>query len=115
MSATAPLTCYVQTIDGALVANIAGSVGIAESDILDREIQEIIQTKPKLVVLDLDRLSFMNSLGVGAFVKLNQSVKAGGGAVRIARPSAFVMGVLKAGKMDTVFPIFPTVEAAIKG
>lgn len=112
----APLTCYVQSIDGALVANIAGSIGIAESDILDREINQIIAQKPKLVVLDLDRLRFMNSLGIGAFVKLNQAVKASGGSpVRIARPSAFVMGVFKAGKMDTVMPIFPTVEAAIKG
>jgi anti-anti-sigma factor len=115
MSGTAPLTCYVQTIDGAVVANLAGSIGIAETDILEREIAQIAQQKPKIVVLDLDRLGFMNSLGMGAFIKLHQSIKPHGGVVRIARPSSFVMGVIKAGKMESVLPIFPTVEAAIKG
>jgi len=112
---SAPLTCYVQTRDGAVVASLAGSIGIAETDILEREIQQIAQQKPKLVVLDLERLSFMNSLGMGAFVKLHQAIKPGGGAVRLAKPSDFIAGVIKASKMDSVLPIFPSVDAAIKG
>lgn len=112
---SAPLTCYVQSRDGAVVASLAGSIGVAESDILDREIQQIVQQKPKLVVLDLERLSFMNSLGIGAFVKLHQAVKPGGGAVRLANASSFVSGVIKASKMEGVLPMFPSVDAAIKG
>ncbi len=112
---SAPLTCYVQSRDGAVVASLAGSIGIAETDILDREIDQIAQKQPKIVVLDLERLTFMNSLGMGAFVKLHQAIKPAGGAVRLANPSSFVAGVIKASKMEGVLRIFPSVDAAIKG
>jgi anti-anti-sigma factor len=110
-----PLTCYTQSRDGAVILSLSGLIGIGESEILEREIQNVIQMKPKIVVLDLQRLTFLNSLAIGAFLKLHQAVKPGGGSVRLAQPTDFVLGVIKAGKMQSILPIFPSVDDAIRG
>ncbi|MGD9689539.1 MAG: STAS domain-containing protein [Phycisphaerales bacterium] len=97
----------------ALVMRLEGAAGMAEMDELTERIDEVIAEKPKLVILDLNQLSFVNSLVIGAFVRLNRGVRQGGGAMRIARPPEFVRSVLIAMNMHRAMPIFPDVEAAM--
>ncbi len=86
---------------------------MAEMEELTDHIDEVIAQKPKLVVLDLDQLSFVNSLVIGAFVRLNRGVRQGGGQMRIARPPEFVRHVLMAMNMHRAMPIYPDINAAL--
>lgn len=96
-----------------LVMRLLGSAGMPEIDMLTTRIDEIIATKPKVVVVDLDGLAFVNSLVIGAFVRLSRGLRKDGGSMRIARPPDFVRHVLTAMNMHRAMPIFPDVEAAL--
>jgi anti-anti-sigma factor len=96
-----------------LVMRLLGSAGMPEIDQLNGRIDEIIASKPRLVVLDLDGLAFVNSLVIGTFVRLSRGIRKDGGAMRIARPPDFVRHVLTAMNMHRAMPIFPDVDAAL--
>jgi anti-anti-sigma factor len=96
-----------------LVMRLIGSAGMPEIDALTVRIDEIIASRPRLVVLDLDGLAFVNSLVIGTFVRLSRGVRKEGGAMRIARPPDFVRHVLTAMNMHRAMPIFADVDAAL--
>lgn len=107
------LSVHVDAHPNALVVSLFGSAGINEADLLNAELVRVAGEKPKLVVIDLGGLTFMNSLAVGAFLALNTSVKRGGGAVRLAAPKPYLAAVLTASKVDRALPIFATTAAAL--
>lgn len=107
------LTVKCERQPAALVVRMIGAAGMAEMDELTERIDEVIAERPKLVVLDLNQLSFVNSLVIGAFVRLNRGVRQGGGVMRIARPPEFVRAVLTAMNMHRAMPIFADLDTAL--
>jgi anti-sigma B factor antagonist len=64
----------------------------------------------KRVVLDLSGLSFMDSSGLGVLVSLRQRQPEL--SVRVAGASPRVAQLFTLTRLDAVFPLFPTVDAA---
>ncbi|MCE2968371.1 MAG: STAS domain-containing protein [Phycisphaerales bacterium] len=106
------LSVFVEQKGQAVVASVSGSADLGSNDLLQKEIDKVIALHPKVVVLDLAKLTFINSLGIGGFLRLQKSVKAAGGAVRVAGATPYVTGVFAASKLTNAFPMFPTVDAA---
>ena len=63
-------------------------------------------------VVDLGGVSFVDSAGLGALVRLYKRVRLGEGDVRLAQVSPGVMQVLNLTRLSRVFDIFPTPEEA---
>jgi anti-sigma B factor antagonist len=76
-------------------------------------VSERVAGKP-LVVLALERVSFMDSSGLAALISILKRV-ATGGQVRLAGVSPAVASLLKLTRMERVFPVFDTVDAALRG
>lgn len=110
-----PFSMHLQTKPEGLVAAFQGMATVATAEAFEGEINRIIVLKPKLVVLDLSELQFMSSFAVSALLRLQNEVKINGGTMRIAAPSQYIMSLLQATRMDQRLPLFPTVEAALKG
>jgi anti-sigma B factor antagonist len=58
------------------------------------------------IMLDLSRLSFCDSTGVGTFVWLHRQATAGGGRLLLAAPRRQVREVLKISGVDRAIPVF---------
>ena len=54
-----------------------------------------VQERRNRVVLDVDRLSFINSLGLGQLVKAHKTLTDAGGGVVIFRPRSMVLDVIE--------------------
>jgi anti-sigma B factor antagonist len=96
----------------ALQGKIISSQDTAE---LQQEIRKVIEDNVKKVVLDLTGLEWMNSTGLGALVAVMGRLRNVDGHLRLAHLNEMVNSLMTLNKLNLVFDIHPTVEAAIAG
>jgi anti-sigma B factor antagonist len=78
-----------------------------------RDMTPVIEAHPKLV-LDLSRLRFVDSSGLGAFISCLRKLNARGGDLKLCGMSTQVRGVFELVRMHRVFDIYPTGEEAAR-
>ena len=91
---------------------LTGSMDINGALEIDSSFKEISQTKDNVVV-DLEHLDFLASLGMRTFVTSAKSLRAKGGQMVLVNPQAGVAKALKSAGIDTVIPLVPDFDAAV--
>jgi anti-sigma B factor antagonist len=84
-----------------------------------RELQQVVQEitaqgVPK-IVMDLGRISYMNSVGLGALVGAHTSCSNRKGWLRVARIGTRIKDLFLVTKLTLVFDSYETVEEAVDG
>lgn len=102
-----------QRAGSAAVVKISGSAGMEEAEFLRRELEALAGRKSPVVVLDLSDLDFISSLGLGAIISMHLKSRHHGGKIVIVHPRPAVQNVLETTRLTQLFPIFPTIDAAI--
>jgi anti-sigma B factor antagonist len=102
------LTLQSQKIAGVAVIRCQGRLVVGEEvGALQIEIEKhILETKK--YVLQLGEVSYVDSGGLGALVRLVGTLRAQHGDVRLCQVSSFVQNVLQATNLLGVFPIYAT-------
>ncbi|MBY0260753.1 MAG: STAS domain-containing protein [Phycisphaerales bacterium] len=95
------------------VVFIQGSADIAGHDYLKAEMAKAHASPCKSIVVDIRKMDFVTSLGVGEFISLAKAKKAQGGKIALAGPNQYVHGVFDKARLSTVIPIFAGVDEAI--
>jgi len=100
-----------------------GDVAIAELPVeeldasnageLKRDIAPLLEAHAKLVV-DLHRLRFVDSSGLGAFISCLRKLNAKGGDLKLCGMSKQVRAVFELVRMHRIFDIFATREEALR-
>jgi anti-sigma B factor antagonist len=83
-----------------------------ESQCLVRVITRALQDSNRLV-LDVARVSRVDSSGMGLLVRFLSRIKSNGGDLRLAAPQAFLKSLLQLTKLTTIFRVYDTEEEAI--
>lgn len=99
---------------GALVISLIGEAGMGSIAELESSLAKAAAAKPALVIFDLAGLTFLSSLGIGAFVTFHRSVVRGGGHVILGGPRATVMAAMEYARLDKFFEIYRSVEEAVR-
>jgi len=73
----------------------------------------VIAGSKKAVIVDLQNVSFLGSMGLRALVAPARAIKGRGGKVVIFGPNELVEKVLKTSGVDTLVPIYHDLQAAI--
>ena len=68
----------------------------------------------KKFVLQLARVEFIDSSGIGELLRSHFIVRQNGGELKLACVNAKVMDVLKISRMNTIFEIHPNEEEALR-
>ncbi len=82
---------------------IRGSLDINTAPQLAEEIDKIVASKPKKVVVDLSGLDLIDSSGVAALVKLYKGIRGTGGTVTMHGARDQPLAIFKLLRMDKVF------------
>ena len=100
-----------------------GDVAIAELPVeeldasnageLKRDIAPLLEAHAKLVI-DLGRLRFVDSSGLGAFISCLRKLNAKGGDLKLCGMSKQVRAVFELVRMHRIFDIFSTREDALR-
>jgi anti-sigma B factor antagonist len=90
-------------------------MGGSETKELSDFIQEIVAKGEPKIVVDLGKVSFLNSTGLGALVAGHVSCKNHQGWLRLARSTKRISNLFLITKLAFVFETFETVEEALVG
>ena len=85
----------------------------SNSEEFKREVAPLLEATVKLV-LDLSRLRFVDSSGLGAFISCLRKLNAKGGDVKLCGMSKQVRAVFELVRMHRVFDIYGTKEEAVR-
>jgi len=98
---------------GALVGDNIRHSGVAGDNALDALLREAVPTPVKLVIVDLTDATYLSSMGIATLIRLKNRI-AGDGQFRMAVTGNLVT-LLKYGRLDQIFSLFPSVEEAVQG
>jgi anti-sigma B factor antagonist len=97
-----------------VVIELKGKImGGPDSNIFRDELSGYLEEGIKKVVIDLGKVDWMNSSGLGILIGGLTSVKNAGGEMKLARVTEKIKSLLMITKLVQVFDAYDTVEAAI--
>jgi anti-anti-sigma factor len=85
------------------------------ADALKEALERITAEDPGNVVLDLALLEMLDSTALGIVAGTGRALHGAGRELYLAAPNERVALLFKLTALDTVFPVVPTVESALKG
>lgn len=89
-------------------------MGLPETNELQDEVKAMIGQGIKKIVLDLDGVKWMNSLGIGALMRGHTTVRNADGQFCLARIAEKVNSVLMLTQLIRIFKTHETVKQAIE-
>jgi anti-sigma B factor antagonist len=91
---------------------LEGEIDLHISPAVANSLQDIIARKPARLLVDLSRVSYVDSSGLAVLIDAMQKVQKYGGKFGVVGMQESVRSIFEMARLDQVFRIFPTVEAA---
>jgi anti-sigma B factor antagonist len=98
--------------DRTQIVTVEGDLDLATADSLYQRGRAAIGRHARLLLLDLTGVSFCDSSGLSAFVRIANEADAAGCRYGLVAPAPIVVKVLRLTGLDQRLPIFPTLEEA---
>ena len=95
------------------VLPLAGEIDLNVSPRIASTFSEMIRKKPSRLVVDLSRVTYIDSSGLGTLVASHTSARAQGASMKISNLGSKFQEILQVTKLVTVFEVYPSEAAAI--
>jgi anti-sigma B factor antagonist len=95
------------------VLPLDGEIDLHVSPRVSASLAAMIDEKPKQLVIDLSRVSYIDSSGLAVLIEAMQNVAEYGGHFALAGLQENVRPIFEIARLDQVFRIFPDVDAAL--
>ena len=103
--------CVSEQLGDYVLVRLRGEVDLSWSQQVRRTILDALGATGKVGV-DMSEVSYIDSSGIAALVEGFQSARKDGRKFGLVAASGAVMSVLQLARLDKVFPLFPSIEAA---
>ena len=100
-------------MDGYAVVELRGELDVSSASSLRERLLGILADQAPNLILDLSRLTFIDSTGISVLLAAERRAHELGGSLSLAGPQKIVTRVLHITSLDRHFPIFPTVDDAL--
>jgi anti-sigma B factor antagonist len=112
LSASDPITTSVVRRDGAAVVSVGGEIDLSTAPAFEDAITQALEHKPSVLAIELSEVTFMASVGLRILAATNEKV---GDSTRIAVVADNVAASrpIQLTGLDTVVPLFPSLDAAL--
>jgi len=104
----------VRQIGHVSVVDLSGKITIGEGDVVLRDsVQALLDAGNKAVLLNLEKVSYMDSAGIGELVACYKRAKEADGVVKLLNPSGKVYDLLQLTKLEEVFDTYRDEKEAL--
>lgn len=101
-------------VENTIVLELVGRITIGrDCQQLEWKVDELSVAGNRNLVVDMSRVSFIDSTGLGIFAMCSGKLKSVGGQLRIVAPSKPVEQVFRLTRVDTILSIHATMEEAL--
>lgn len=98
----------VRQVSGSAIATFSGKLALDDGCLLLREtVRALLDANQIRILLNLERLEFLDSAGLGELVRTHVAVRSRGGHLILVNPSPNVRHLLQVTRVDRVFDIAP--------
>lgn len=97
-------------LDGVTIFQVSGEINISTSPELKKQYEK--QPAKKLVI-DLEKVGYIDSSGLATLVEMLKKTKSQGGALGLSGMSEKVKSLFEITKLDKLFLILPTQQEAV--
>jgi stage II sporulation protein AA (anti-sigma F factor antagonist) len=102
-----------QPSDGFFVVSLAGEMDIASAPELSRRLDVLDAAGPGHVIVDLSKLTFIDSSGINALVVAAKAIQAEGGLMTLVSPTPHTQRVFEIVHLSEVVAIEESLAAAV--
>ena len=95
------------------VLPLTGEIDLHVSPALTASLDAMTERKLERIVIDLSRVTFIDSAGLAALILAMQKVQAFGGKFFLAGLDETMRLIFETSRLDQIFQIFPDVDAAL--
>jgi anti-sigma B factor antagonist len=95
------------------VLPLEGEIDLHISPEIADSLREMVEKKPKVLVVDLAQVTYLDSSGLAVLIDAMQNVQEYGGKFALANVQESVHHIFEIARLDQVFRIFPDVETAL--
>jgi anti-sigma B factor antagonist len=99
--------------NGAQVFALHGSLDIATSPTVRAALLDAAERGQRELVIDLTRLEFLDSTGLGALIGAHKRAKENGGRVSLVVQEGQILRLLRITGLLGVFPVYSTLDDAL--
>jgi len=97
----------VRKLGRVAVVDIVGKITIGEGDVVLREkVHELLDAGENRILLNLEKVKYMDSAGIGELVACYKRAKEKDGTVKLLNPSGKVYDLLQLTKLEEVFDTY---------
>ncbi len=97
---------------GRKVIRITGDIDMYSSPDLRNEIMVLVKQKIPLLMVDFDKVSYIDSSGIATFVEGLKCMKSYGGRLQFYEIPQGIMEIFRFSKLDRVFEIYGNIDDA---
>lgn len=102
-----------QTLRGATLLKLEGVIKLGESALfLSQTLDRVLEEDPGHVLIDFSRINQIDSTGIGELVGYLVKFQERGRKLALVNPTDRIRRLLSVARLDTLFAIYPNVEAA---
>ena len=95
------------------VMPLEGDIDLHVSPVVSEALNAMIKKKPERIVIDLSRVTYIDSAGIAVLILAMQEVEAYGGKFFLSGLQETLRSIFETSRLERVFRIFPDVDAAL--
>lgn len=95
------------------VLPLEGEIDLHISPAISASLQAMVKKKPKTLVVDLSRVSYIDSSGLAVLIEAMQNIQEYGGKFALVGLQETVRTIFEIARLDQIFRIYPNVKAAL--
>ncbi len=98
-----------------VVFEIKGKIkGGPDAEVFRNDLQKLIDEDKKNVIIDLGKVNFMNSSGIGILIGGFKTMRANGGDIKLCNADKRLTSLLMVSHLNTVFDTHDSLDSAVK-
>lgn len=102
-----------QAIDDGILIEVQGDIDFSTSPALRAELMSVLQSAPARLIVDLSDVAYMDSSGVATLVEAMQVQHQKNNKIVLCALQPRVSGIFRISRLDTIFTIVESREAAV--
>ena len=96
------------------IVDLSGKITIGEGDVVLRDkVTDLLELDERKILLNLEKVSYMDSAGIGELVACYKRAKEKDGTVKLLNPSGKVYDLLQLTKLEEVFETYKDEAEAV--